>query len=406
MSKPVCAIFIMPRESSAWTSAEGLWVTARGWAKAALPHYDKLYFVSRDKITNLQGAQNYPVGSFKVEKSTGGLKKLIPSFFKLLLKDLMLWKRSREWSILDNPPWGNEKVAYIWEQHDMFPGPGSKLANELNAPLVSFVHAPNIWEAEKWGVKRYLWGLWVQRYQEIKNLKKADRVACVSESVRQKLVELGLEADKVLVTPMSIDPDDFQPEPNEVLRQELGLPGKKVVGWIGTFRDFHGVDTIIFALKKLRTQFTNLALLFVGEGQVFEETKILVKEEGLSDYVVFTGRVANKEISRYISLFDIALVSARTSKNFHYSPHKLREYMAMGVASIAPDAGEIPNIFNEGEHIVLYKAGDIESLSEAIASLLQDDTKRNKMARYGKQFVLDTSTWGVQFEKVIESLNA
>lgn len=394
----------MPRESTAWTSAEGLWVTARGWAKAALPHYDKLYFVSRDKITDLAGAQTYPVGSFNVEKKSGGVKKFIPPFLKLFLKDLIMWKKSGEWSVLDNPPWKDEKVELVWEQHDMFPGPGVKLAKALQAPLVSFVHAPNVWEAEKWGVKRYLWGRWIERAKETKNLKKVERIACVSETVKQKLIQMGVQGEHIIVTPMSIDPDDFRLEPNEALRTELGLKGKKVVGWIGTFRDFHGVDTIVYAIKKLKDQFPNVVLMFVGDGQVFQETQALVKKEGLSEHVIFVGRVANREISRYISLFDIALVSARTSKNFHYSPHKLREYMAMGVASIAPKAGEIPHIFKEGEHIELYEAGDITSLTNTIAGLLEDNEWRHKMAEQGKQFVLDTSIWDVQFKKVLESL--
>lgn len=394
----------MPRESSAWVSAEGLWVTARGWAKAATPYFDKIYFVTRDKITDLEGAQAYPLRSDMPEKDRTGIKVFIPSFFKLFFKDLILWKKSRDWSVLDNPPWADEYVSLIWEQHDIFPGPGVKLAKELNAPLISFVHAPQVWEAEKWGVKRYIWGQWIQKYKEIKGLRRADRVACVSEGVKQKLIQLGIDTHKVVVTPMSIDADDFQPESNELLRKELGLEGKMVVGWIGTFRDFHGVDTIVYAIKKLIPKYNNIALLFVGEGQVFEETKDLVERENLSDHIFFTGRIANKNISKYISLFDIALVSARTAKGFHYSPHKLREYMAMEVASIAPKAGEISVVFNDDENIVLYNAGEVDSLVNAIDSLLKDEAKRQRIAAKGKKFVLESSTWNAQFNKVIKTL--
>lgn len=405
MQRDKAAILIMPRTSYDWQSAEALWVTVTGWALAAERKFDKVYVVTRDAITNAQGVRYYPNKNEASGDVTGkGIYARLPNFFKTFIKDLFLWKKSRQWQILEKAPWAEDDVKIIWEQHDLFPGPGVKLSRQLGVPLVSYVHAPNVWESRKWGVKRFVWGAFVEKFIEAAYLKKCDLVACVSEEVRKKLIRMGVAAKKVQVSPMSVDPNLFSIPKNEALANELQLKGKLVVGWIGSFRTFHGLDVVVKAFNEVKKRFSEAVLLFVGDGGEFKNTRELVQQLGLEEHVVFTGQKPNRLVPNYVSLFDVALVSASSAKDFHYSPLKLREYMGAGIATIGPEAGEIPEVFEANEQIKLYQTGSVESLSKAISELLEDKEGRTKIAARGKEFILETSTWDVQLAKSMKEL--
>ena len=61
---------------------------------------------------------------------------------------------------------------------------------------------------------------------------------------------------------------------------------------------------------------------------------------------------------------DLAIVSAHSTKGFHYSPLKLREYLITGLATLAPRAGEVPEKFKDNEHVILYDIGDVKGLAD------------------------------------------
>ena len=399
------AIFIMPRTSHDWQSAEALWVTVTGWALAAQRKYDKVYVVTRDAITDVQGVRLYPKSTASASVTGKGLYSRLPDFIKTFIKDLILWKKSKQWQILDSPPWSEDQVEFIWEQHDLFPGPGLKLSRQLGVPLVSYVHAPSVWESRKWGVKRYLWGRFIEKQIEARYLKKCDLVACVSEAVKTKLIQMGVAADKVQISPMAVDQNLFDLPRYQELVRELKLENKLVIGWIGSFRIFHGLDVVLNAFAQVSKQFQQAVLIFVGMGAEFEKTKIHVKQLGLEDRVIFAGQKPNRLMPKYVSLFDIALVSASTDQSFHYSPLKLREYMGAGVATIAPDAGEIPNLFTHNENIKLYKAGNTQSLIDAISQLIEQAEHRNDIAKKGQKLTLETNTWDVRLHSALGYTN-
>src|SRR5690606_33606629 len=103
-----------------------------------------------------------------------------------------------------------EHVAFVWEQHDLFPGIGYLLARRFGVPFIMYVHAPQVWESAKWGVRRPGWG-WLLERLEARSIKRADVVACVSSEVRDKLVEMGVPTEKVIVSPMAVDLSLFKP---------------------------------------------------------------------------------------------------------------------------------------------------------------------------------------------------
>lgn len=400
------AIFIMPRSSRAWFGAEAMWISVAGIAEAAKRKIGDAVVMTTDRIAHPKEVMDYPRIKEGEEPSMRYQYSFLPMFLRVLLNDILIWKNNREWSLLNDLDLRHTEVVFIWEKHDLFRGPAFRLAKKLNVPFISYVHAPVVWEASKWGVRRYLWGRFLEK-REARNLKRADHIGVVSGEVKEKLLQMGVPEQKIFVSPMAVDPEMFKIKESKTrdLRKKLKLEGKFVIGWTGSFRSFHGLDSLIEAFSKVSEKFPDAVLMLVGDGNERRHTEKLVGDLKLSEKVIITGRKKFKEIPEYISLFDMAVVSARSSEDFHYSPLKLREYMAAEKPVLAPNAGEIPKLFEDEVHLKLFETGKKESLVNGMEYFILNSEAREKIGKTGKSYIIKTNTWDVELEKILDRIN-
>lgn len=404
------SIFIIPRASTAWRGNEAGWITASGWASAGRTLWGNALVATTDGVFSPDESILFPrgvqAGTASSSASRGTLRKLVPEILITALKDWKL-KRSKPivWPIEHEEILKNKKVMMVWERHDLFPGPGKRLAAKLNVPFVISVEALAVWEANKWGVKRPLWGRWLETNVEARSLKGADLVSCVSEEVRDKVISLGVPAEKVVVSHNRVDSYVFNPHVDgRAIMQRYNLHDKIVIGWTGSFRTFHGLDTVVHAFKRIHNRFSNTVLMLVGDGSEYEKIKTLAISLGLKDQVILTGRQPITAIPAYIKNFSIGLVSANSASGFHYSPLKLREYLAMGKAVIAPRAGDIPSLFKDGEDILLYEAGNVDNLTSQLEKLIEQPQLRETLERKAVQYFESEGTWLTEMKKACDIL--
>ncbi|KRG29172.1 glycosyltransferase family 4 protein [Salegentibacter mishustinae] len=402
------AIFIVPRASTEWKGNEAGWITASGWAAAGEELWDNAVVTTTDGVFKPSESRLFPISEGNKSISPNSLKqnirKLIPEFFITAYKDWRL-KNSKpaKWPIEDQE--NNAEVVLVWERHDLFSGPGRRLANKHKVPLVTSVEALAVWEAEKWGVKRPFWGKWLEDKFEVKALNESDLICCVSEELKDKVVSLGVSPKKVIVTPNRVDSSLFNPYVNGTnITKEYKLTGKKVIGWIGSFRDFHGIDHIVEAFNLIEKEHPEAILMLIGDGNQMREIQDLIQLRKLENKVILTGKQKFTEIPQFVSIFDIALVSARTAEGFHYSPLKLREYKATGKAVIAPRAGELPKLFRDGEDLLLYDTGNIKDLAKQMEKLLMDADLKTKLEENSKEWFEKEGAWIHELKRVCDIL--
>jgi glycosyltransferase involved in cell wall biosynthesis len=402
------SIFIIPRSSTAWKGNEAGWITASGWASAGQQLWGEALVATSDGIFTPQQSMLFPrnVSSTSQGKQIdSAYRKLIPEFLITGYKDIKL-KRSKPavWPVEKMVL--NKKVMMVWERHDLFSGPGRRLADKLGVPLVISVEAPAVWEAKKWGVKRPLWGSYLEKYVEAVSLKSADLVSCVSEEVRDQVLSYGVLPEKVIVSHNKVDSTVFNPDVNgDEILEKYNLKGKRVLGWTGSFRNFHGLDTVVSAFKTTHERFPDTVLMLVGDGLEFSSIKKQIEDLNLSQHVILTGRQPFTDIPKYVANFHIALVSASSSEGFHYSPLKLREYLASGKAVIAPNAGDLPHLFKDNRDLLFYRPGNIENLSSKMNILLEDNALHGALCNQAKMLFLQGGTWIHELKKVCDTLN-
>jgi glycosyltransferase involved in cell wall biosynthesis len=393
----------MPRASTAWSSAAALWITAAGWASAMRERFGAAWVVTADAVVTPDLALEYTQPRPSQRRSR--FSSLVPVELKTARSDLALLRRSLKYRALEDGPWNDYTVRLVWQQHDLFAGPGAAMARRFGVPLLSYVHAPCVWEASRWGVRRPLWGRVIERFSERRQLAQANLVACVSEEVATELVRLGVGPERVLVSPMSVDGSRFSPQiSGTALRQKLGLAERFVFGWTGSFRKFHGLDLAVRAFGRLVRSVPDAALLLVGDGPERSVIERLVDESQCRDNVVFAGSVPHPMIPEYVAAMDATLVIARDDEAFHYSPLKLREYMICGKPAVIPRAGEMTRLFHDGVDCVQYDPGNEEQLRDGMHRLALDRQAASRIGAAAHTAIAREGTWDVRLAEALASL--
>jgi glycosyltransferase involved in cell wall biosynthesis len=394
---------VMPRASTEWAGAAALWITAAGWAGAAERRFGSAWVVTPDAIASAAQCLEYTrrqTEPTEVASDRGRLEVLA----RTGLKDVRELLRGRRTTHIAAGPWDDADVALVWQHHDLFHTAGVRLARSLDVPLVSFVHAPQVWEAARWGVRRPGWGHLVERFGESPQLRASDLVACVSDEVAAEMGRFGVPDERLVVTPMAVDPDRFAPDVSGgAVRREFDLGDDLVFGWTGSFRGFHGLDQALRAYAEVRGELRASRMLLVGEGAQRRPLARLADDLGIGDRVVFTGGVSNERVPELVAAMDVTLVTARPGDQFHYSPLKMREYMASAKVVIAPDLGEVPQFVEHDVSGLLYDPETTGALATQLVRASDDVRQRVAMGRRARAVILERGTWDVQLERVLDS---
>jgi PEP-CTERM/exosortase A-associated glycosyltransferase len=236
----------------------------------------------------------------------------------------------------------------------------------------------------------------VSRALETLALRRADAITTICDGLRDDLVARGIARERVTVIPNAVDTRLFSTttRPDAALRDSLGLRDATVLGFVGSFYAYEGVDLLLDALARLVPAHPNVKALLVGGGSHEKVLRERVASLGLADRVVFAGRVPNADVQRYYDLIDV-LVYARRSMRLTelVTPLKPLEAMAQGRMLVASDVGGHRELISDGETGVLFKAGDVAALAAAIDRMLSTRGDWPAMRRRARAFVEQERTW-------------
>lgn len=226
--------------------------------------------------------------------------------------------------------------------------------------------------------------------------KRVGHVFTICEGLRRDIVARGIPEQKVTVIPNAVDVQGFQlsGEPDSALKRKLGLDGKTVLGFVGSFYAYEGLDLLLEAFARLQAQRQDLRVLLVGGGPQEANLKAQAERLRIADKVVFTGRVPHAEVSRYYDLIDL-LVYPRHSMRLTelVTPLKPLEAMAQGRIFMASDVGGHKELIRDGETGRLFAAGKVDSLVTTIGEMLDHREQWPAMRAAGRRFVEQVRNW-------------
>lgn len=227
-------------------------------------------------------------------------------------------------------------------------------------------------------------------------LRRAVRVVTICEGLKREMMGRWIPGKKITVVPNAVDLARFSKSGGALapgrLRRELGLAGKRVIGFVGSFYHYEGLHLLIKAMSRMLKKNPDIRLLLVGGGP--EEKRLIEAAAPLGDKIIFTGRVPHDRVETYYDLIE-CLVYPRLPIRLTelVTPLKPLEAMAQGRLVAASDVGGHRELIKDGETGALFKAGDADAVAWAVLRLLRDPALQAKLKEEGRRFVQEERQW-------------
>jgi glycogen(starch) synthase len=232
-------------------------------------------------------------------------------------------------------------------------------------------------------------------------VRQADAVVTICEGLRGDLVARGTAPERITVVPNGVDlallGTPAEPEPELARALDLvdaqGRPCP-MVGFIGSFYDYEGLDVLIDAMALLVRDHPEARLLLVGGGPCEDALRQRAAASPAAQAIRFVGRVPHDQVERYYALTDVlAFPRKRSRLTDLVTPLKPLETMAQGKLVCASDVGGHRELIEDGVTGRLFAPDDPQACAEALASLLTHRERWPALRDAGRRHVETRHDW-------------
>ena len=228
-------------------------------------------------------------------------------------------------------------------------------------------------------------------FLEKRCIKCADKIISVSKFTKKQIVDTyGISPEKidVIYNGIELNEQTFTEEEFEESRKQFNLPQKPVILFVGRVDDHRkGLDVLLKSFKIVLEKI-DCILLVVGKGNQ-NEARILATSMGILDDVFFTGFVDEITLKKCYQLCDVYVVPSRL-EGFGLT---ILEAMAAGKPVVATNVGAIPEIITDKENGILVEPNDIDGISNAVCTILQNEMPLQNYEKENIHFIKDIFNW-------------
>jgi PEP-CTERM/exosortase A-associated glycosyltransferase len=235
-------------------------------------------------------------------------------------------------------------------------------------------------------------------------IRRADACCVIGEALKLEVLRRGISQDRVIVVPNGVDLTAFVPAaPKPAVVRQLGLHDATVMGYIGSFSQYERLDLLMEAMIALAPEFPALRLLLVGDGDAMKELQCMATEAGVSDRVVFTGRVDHDRVRDFYRLCNfLVLPRSDAGKMSIVTPLKPLEIMAMGKALIASDIEGHREIVQDGVNGVLFQADTVKDLVAKCQAFVIGKESAVELGVRAREWVKLNRDWDVLANRYVD----
>ncbi|WP_298096784.1 glycosyltransferase family 4 protein [uncultured Campylobacter sp.] len=319
----------------------------------------------------------------------------------------------------------NLKPGAIYQRYNGFSFCGAYIAKMKNIPFVLEFNSSDVWKIKNWKnndtlLKRIFKTIYYKIFKlpivstiEKYNLNSAAHIVVVSDALKNILLKFGVDENKIIINPNGIDERKYNPQIKcDDIKQKYNLENKIVIGFIGTFGQWHGAENIALAfgrlLKKYPEYKNKTKLFMIGDGVRMPIVKKHILEFNLQENVVLTGLIPQEQGAKFLSACDIlinATVPNPDGSEFFGSPTKLFEYMAMGKAIICSNMAQMSEILEHGKTAYMVEPGNIDELATAMKELVDDGELRQRLGDSARDEVIQKYTWDKHVDKILKVIS-
>lgn len=219
-------------------------------------------------------------------------------------------------------------------------------------------------------------------------LRKIDRTVCVSRSLKEGVIGLGISPSKVSVVPNGVELSDEKISESRTERFNLLWVGRMVVE--------KGLFDLLEGMKRIVREIPSATLTLVGEGPLRQELEKTALSLDLQDHIIFTGVRPHKDIKEFLRASTLFVLPSLSEG----LPIVLLEAMAQERAVVATRVGGIPEVIQDGKTGLLIPPKSPDSLAMAVIRLLRDEKLRMDIGMEGRKRIEIDFSWGKRSEEM------
>ncbi|BAP87925.1 putative glycosyltransferase [Burkholderiales bacterium GJ-E10] len=277
----------------------------------------------------------------------------------------------------------------VYERHSLLCSAGAEIAAHYGVARILEVNAPLVDEQARYRGLRL-----VDRATAMQaaSYRGAQVVVAVSDAVAAHVRQVVGYAVRVEVVPNGVDTERFGTGgKGDEIRRAFGLGDGTVIGFIGSFKPWHGVDLLIRAFEEIASGHPSARLVAVGDGPDWAAARDRVAASSCAGQVLLPGRVPHADIPHWLEAMDVTAAPYAPQDDFYFSPLKIIESLAAGRPVVAPRLGQITDIVQDGATGVLYEPGSVRGCAQALGVLLAQPQLRQRMAENARAFAGECS---------------
>jgi glycosyltransferase involved in cell wall biosynthesis len=275
----------------------------------------------------------------------------------------------------------------IYERYSLWSHAGMDYAQAARVPGMLEVNAPLIAEQAH---HRVLVDRAQAEWVAHRVFGNAAALIAVSDEVATYVRQFPEMEGRVHVVPNGVNPDRF---PSNLRPSNPSAPGTFTVGFVGTLKPWHGLETLVEAFARLHSVNPNVRLLVVGDGPERSSLEADLSVRGLQEKVQLTGSVDPDEVPGLLASMEAVVAPYPMLDRFYFSPLKVYEYMAAGCAVVSSRIGQLMSLIEHEVSGLLCAPGDPIELADALLRLQSEPALRTRLGQAARARVRQSHTW-------------
>jgi glycosyltransferase involved in cell wall biosynthesis len=290
-----------------------------------------------------------------------------------------------------------KRTDFVYERYSLLNFSGVLAAALTGRPIVLEVNSPFAMEQFQ---QKEIRAVRFSAFMERVICNAATKVVVVSGPLRRIMIASGVQESRLALIPNGVNLDHLHSDRGESLRTSMGLQDKVVIGFVGWFRKWHGLEFLLETFAASGLGCRGAVLLLIGDGPAMPTLRSYVQDNHLENEVLFAGPIPHEKIAPYLQMIDIAVQPAA---NEYCCPMKIIEYMGIAKPIVAPRQENIEELLTDGKNSELFKPADAAALSRSLAKLVADAELRLRLGRGALETVHNRGLlWAKNAERVVD----
>lgn len=237
------------------------------------------------------------------------------------------------------------------------------------------------------------------RYFTVRSLNKAELITCDGINMKNEIVKLGVNADKIRLVIFGVDLRrfNFYEDSKSEFRKKYGIGERKIVVSTRTLTPVHDVQTFVRSIPLIKETVPEAVFVIVGDGTERKSLEELAKSLGIYDSTRFIGRVEEDEMAQCLSAADVYVSTSMADSGLAAST---AEAMACKLPAVVTDNGDNSDWVIENKGGFIVPASEPEIMAKQIIRLLQDDELRQELGLYNRAVIEDRNNYVKEMDKM------